>query len=241
VLNPNATIPTTTPLVLDTTTPQPIGGGGSMRGNDFIFAYVQNIPQSNLYVIVSNANPTTANILISSDFPTFNTFQLTVPGRSVQKVCVDINKSLTKVCVKIPIIPILIQTISIGSNLNTVIIEDKGIRLQSDQLVTVYATSGDFPRLYFVLKIITKTNCFSSDSYSILPTSLLGTRYRAVSSARTMNNFNNIVTAIAYVDNTIVRNTYYIYIDTKQLSFQDYNKQCQLHTECVSNGINCIK
>jgi len=113
-------------------------------------------------------------LLISSDFPTFNSFEITVPGNSVRKISIA---------------PISIQTVPVGSNLNTVIIEKKGIRLESDQLVTVHATSGDFP---------------GSDTYSIMPARCLGTRYRAASSALTMNNFNNIITVVAYVDKTTI-------------------------------------
>jgi hypothetical protein len=47
---------------------------------------------------------------------------------------------------QIAIAPSSLQTMLNNNITNTVVIEDRGIRLQSDQLVTLYALSGDFPK-----------------------------------------------------------------------------------------------
>uniref|UniRef100_A0A914XBG1 Uncharacterized protein n=1 Tax=Plectus sambesii TaxID=2011161 RepID=A0A914XBG1_9BILA len=102
----------------------------STIANDFVFTFInayQNPPYGILLLaLVSNNNNGTANVVVTSPYRSFNTIRVSVAPYSV---------------LKIPITPESIEDQYPGNNhtwYDRIIVEDKGIRLQSDMPVAVY-------------------------------------------------------------------------------------------------------
>uniref|UniRef100_A0A914X6J9 IgGFc-binding protein N-terminal domain-containing protein n=1 Tax=Plectus sambesii TaxID=2011161 RepID=A0A914X6J9_9BILA len=149
-------------------------------GNDFVFtffnAYVNTTPPYGvlLLALVSNNNNGTANIVVTSPYPSFKTIRVSVAPHSV---------------LKIPITPESIQDQYPHPNITFhphIVVEDKGIRLQSDLPVAVYAHAENFDG--------------RSDSFLVIPAVQLGMQYVAVTS--TLALFPDMIAVVAYQDNT---------------------------------------
>uniref|UniRef100_A0A914VAP4 IgGFc-binding protein N-terminal domain-containing protein n=1 Tax=Plectus sambesii TaxID=2011161 RepID=A0A914VAP4_9BILA len=152
--------------------------------NDFIFtffnAYLHNQNPSDvlLLALVSNNNNGTANVVVTSPYLSFKTIRVSVAPYSV---------------LKIPITPESIQDQYPGipnvTATGNIVVEDKGIRLQSDLPVAVHAHA----ELY---------SGVSTDSFMVIPAIHLGTQYAAVASL--LHPFPNMIAVVAYQDNTQV-------------------------------------
>uniref|UniRef100_A0A914VZ27 Uncharacterized protein n=1 Tax=Plectus sambesii TaxID=2011161 RepID=A0A914VZ27_9BILA len=100
--------------------------------NDFVFtffnAYVNEQPPGVLLLaLVSNNNNGTANVVVTSPYRSFSTIRVSVAPYSI---------------LKIPITPMSVEDQFPGYNMTAtgrIVVEDKGIRLQSDLPVAVYA------------------------------------------------------------------------------------------------------
>uniref|UniRef100_A0A914W4D2 C-type lectin domain-containing protein n=1 Tax=Plectus sambesii TaxID=2011161 RepID=A0A914W4D2_9BILA len=155
--------------------------------NDFIFtffnAYSDAYPTSVLLlVLVSNNNNGTANVVVTSPYRSFNTIRLSVAPYSV---------------LKIPITPESIQDQFPGNTTadGRIVVEDKGISLQSNLPVAVYAHA----ELYYD----SHYDGQSADSFIVIPAVHLGTQYVAVTSIQPQYiPFYNMIAVVAYQDNT---------------------------------------
>uniref|UniRef100_A0A914WPR3 IgGFc-binding protein N-terminal domain-containing protein n=1 Tax=Plectus sambesii TaxID=2011161 RepID=A0A914WPR3_9BILA len=149
-------------------------------GKDFIFAYpnvyLDDInPGVLLLVVVSNNNNILANINVTSTNPSFSTFKASVAPFNV---------------IKIPITPVSIEAQYPGYNMTnnaTIVVENKGIRVQADVAVAVYAHA----------EVISG---YSADTFLVTPTMLLGTEYLAITS--TFPLLPNMIMVVANQDNT---------------------------------------
>uniref|UniRef100_A0A914VWI5 IgGFc-binding protein N-terminal domain-containing protein n=1 Tax=Plectus sambesii TaxID=2011161 RepID=A0A914VWI5_9BILA len=150
--------------------------------NDFVFTFFNAYdvngfkPGVLLLALVSNNNHGTANVVVTSPHPSFNTIRVSVAPYSI---------------LKIPITPASIEDQYPGNRTadGRIFVEDKGIRLQSDLPVAVYA----HVELY---------NGESADSFLVLPAVHLGTQYVAVTSMQTPFGYPNMIAIVAYQDNT---------------------------------------
>uniref|UniRef100_A0A914V7V1 IgGFc-binding protein N-terminal domain-containing protein n=1 Tax=Plectus sambesii TaxID=2011161 RepID=A0A914V7V1_9BILA len=151
----------------------------TMIANDFVFTFINLYTEGKsgfiLLVLVSNNNNRTANVTVDSPYPSFNNITVSVAPYSI---------------LKIPITPESIQAQYLG-NMTTargqVTVEDKGVRLQSDLPVSVYAHAE-------------VSDGQNADSFLVLPAVHLGTEYVAVTS--TDPNAPNMIAVVAYQDNT---------------------------------------
>uniref|UniRef100_A0A914WLP3 IgGFc-binding protein N-terminal domain-containing protein n=1 Tax=Plectus sambesii TaxID=2011161 RepID=A0A914WLP3_9BILA len=152
----------------------------STIANDFVFtffnAYLSNNPSDILLlVLVSNNNNRTANVTVDSPYPSFNNITVSVDPYSI---------------LKIPITPESIQAqylVNMTTAHEQVVVEDKGIRLQSDLPVSVYAH-------------VEVSDGRNVDSFLVLPVIHLGTKYVAATS--TDPAAPNMIAIVAYQDNT---------------------------------------
>uniref|UniRef100_A0A914V1J7 IgGFc-binding protein N-terminal domain-containing protein n=1 Tax=Plectus sambesii TaxID=2011161 RepID=A0A914V1J7_9BILA len=153
--------------------------------NDFVFTFFNAYIDSEasdvqLVAKVSNNNNGTANVVVTSPFPSFNTIRVSVAPYSI---------------LKIPITPESIEAQFPGNQTNhgRIVVEDKGIRLQSDLSVAVYAHAE-------------LANRQSADSFLVLPAVHLGTQYVAVTATSTSidTEYPNMIAVVAYQDSTQV-------------------------------------
>uniref|UniRef100_A0A914V3L2 IgGFc-binding protein N-terminal domain-containing protein n=1 Tax=Plectus sambesii TaxID=2011161 RepID=A0A914V3L2_9BILA len=150
--------------------------------NDFIFTFFNaHTPNHNpsgvlLLALVSNNNNGTANVVVTSPYLSFKTIRVSVAPYSV---------------LKIPITPESIQGEYPGSGNVTasghIVVEDKGIRLQSDLPVAVHAHAEAY-------------GGYSAGSFLVLPTIQLGLQYVAADSL--IHPYPNMIAVVAYEDNT---------------------------------------
>uniref|UniRef100_A0A914X2J2 IgGFc-binding protein N-terminal domain-containing protein n=1 Tax=Plectus sambesii TaxID=2011161 RepID=A0A914X2J2_9BILA len=156
----------------------------STTANDFVFTFINayedaNIPGVLLLALVSNNNNGTANVVVTSPYPLFTTIKVSVAPYSV---------------LKIPITPESIEDQYPGDNytwLDHIIVEDKGVRLQSDLPVAVYAHAEFYSGV-------------SADSFLVIPAVHLGMQYVAVTSTNKAPLSRNMIAVVAYQDNTQV-------------------------------------
>uniref|UniRef100_A0A914VAX2 IgGFc-binding protein N-terminal domain-containing protein n=1 Tax=Plectus sambesii TaxID=2011161 RepID=A0A914VAX2_9BILA len=152
--------------------------------NDFVFTFFNShntspLSDALLLAIVSNNNNGTANIIVTSSYLSFTTIRVSVAPYSV---------------LKIPITPESIQA-QFPGNVTAdghIIVEDKGIRLQSDLPVAVYAHAEAY-------------GGYSTDSFLVLPAIHLGMQYVAVTSTQPEGTIANMIAVVAYQDNTQVK------------------------------------
>ena len=59
----------------------------STVGQDFVFGYINNLNGSSLLLaIISNANDKSANITVTSAYPSFQTINICIPPNTIEKV-----------------------------------------------------------------------------------------------------------------------------------------------------------
>uniref|UniRef100_A0A914VUS6 IgGFc-binding protein N-terminal domain-containing protein n=1 Tax=Plectus sambesii TaxID=2011161 RepID=A0A914VUS6_9BILA len=150
---------------------------------DFVFTFFNaylnfaDKPGILLMALVSNNNNGHANVVVTSPFRSFTTIRVSVAPYSV---------------LKIPIAPQSLQAQFPGYNITAdgrFVVEDKGIRLQSDLPVAVYAHAEVY-------------DGSSADSFLVIPAIHLGTQYVAVTSTYPL--YPNMIAVVAYQDNTRV-------------------------------------
>uniref|UniRef100_A0A914VP80 IgGFc-binding protein N-terminal domain-containing protein n=1 Tax=Plectus sambesii TaxID=2011161 RepID=A0A914VP80_9BILA len=148
--------------------------------NDFVFTFFSAYrypSDSVLLALVSNNNNGTANVVVTSSYSSFTTIRVSVAPYSV---------------LKIPITPVSIQDQFPNYNNNgRIVVENKGIRLQSDLPVAVYAHSE-------------LSEGFSADSFMVIPAIHLGMQYVAITSTQPLESASNVIAVVAYQDNTKV-------------------------------------
>uniref|UniRef100_A0A914USW0 IgGFc-binding protein N-terminal domain-containing protein n=1 Tax=Plectus sambesii TaxID=2011161 RepID=A0A914USW0_9BILA len=155
----------------------------STVGKDFIFTFFNAYQPViaplgvQLLALVSNNNNVTANVVVTSSYILFKNIRVSVPPYSV---------------LKIPLAPESIEDQYPGKDDgdDRIVVEDKGIRLQSDLPVAVYAHAE-------------LLDGFSADSFLVLPTVHLGMRYVAATNWRQAGPYGpNMIAVVAYQDNT---------------------------------------